>query len=129
MYRVVTVTLLIVFTFTGLAHAVTYEEIKANAAKMTSAQFEQYTESLEGVRINWIGKVLDVRRKFFGKGYVVEIDLDGGPSEIVVKIPYQLAMQFKKGGYYRITGIIERISIRFGNIVVVLYDVMFPDLE
>ncbi len=112
------------------AAAVSYEEIRDNAATMTKAQFIEYSRSLLGEQVIWTGTLLDVGISKYTYAYLLKMDLDGnGNLDLAIEAPKHFAMMFKKGRQYKFTGVIERMFVYQGRPIIRLINVLFLNLN
>jgi hypothetical protein len=82
---------------------------------MTDAQWEEYSKTLEGNRVeNWSGTVLDVGPRPLSDNYVINVDLDGkggsfNVAEALVEIPKAEALQINKGAAITFSGTVDNV--------------------
>ncbi len=120
-------------TFALPAWAVDFETIRNNMSHMTSIAWSDYTRSLEGQRVNWIGWVSDVKEQWFG-GYKLLIDMDPPGSASVQDVyiedlPKSVAAQFNKNQKVSFSGKIKSVMSLLGSCAVTLEDVTISSLR
>jgi len=82
---------------------------------MTEAQWEVYSKTLEGNRVdNWSGTVLEVGPRPLSDNYIINVDLDGkggsfNVAEALVEIPKDQAAQINKGAAINFSGTVENV--------------------
>lgn len=128
---------LFLLTFSSPVLAVDFETIRNNMRQMTSVAWGDYSESLKGQRVDWVGWVSDVMEdgdvtfRFAGKGmeriksYRILIDMDR-PGQISVQDVYiggfskDFAAQFRKGQRVRFSGKIKSVEYVLGSCAVTI---------
>jgi hypothetical protein len=103
-----------------------FETIRSNMNRMTSLEWNEYTKSLQGQRISWIGWVSDVKEQWFG-GFKVLIDMDPPGSASVQDVYIEnldksVAAQFRKDQKVRFSGKIKSVIYVLGACAVTLED-------
>jgi hypothetical protein len=110
--------------FVSRGWAIDFETIRNNMNKMTSVAWDDYTKSLKGQRVNWTGRVSDVKEQWLG-GYKILIDMDPPGSASVQDVyienlPKNLAAQFQKDQRVRFSGRIKSVLSVLGSCAVTL---------
>lgn len=102
----------------------TYDEIKSNSIKMTSAQFDDYLRKIKGAYISWSGVIIEVREPYFGNkdNLLIAVDMDApGPSrsslDVMFDLPRKQAINLKKSDQISFTGEISSISTALGLVI------------
>lgn len=96
-----------------------FSEIRDRMEDMTDAQWNRYSSSLEGHRVDWTGWVADVNEKALG-GFEVWVDMDDPEESLSVQdvecdIPENLALRLNKESRVRVVGIIGSVVNVLGS--------------
>jgi len=106
------------FIFLGVSSvlAISYSSIEDNCNDLTTAQYNIYSNELEGQSVDLEGEVIDVEKRFLSSSYNVTIDTDGDSfAEVAFSTDESTAMGLKKGKLYNISGEIENLEREFGE--------------
>ncbi len=120
--------ILLILIMPQLIYAEDYKTIRNNMNNMTSLEWDNYTKSLKGRTVSWIGWIDDVEKQWFG-GYKILIDMDHPKIEASVQDvyiedqPLNIAQNLRKDQKVSLKGKIKSVMSILGSCAVTLEDV------
>ena len=104
-----------------------FKEIRGNMESMTDVQWDRYTPTLIGARAVWIGWIDDVKEKFLGGGYYVQIDMDPPDALSVYDVSFDVsednALKLRKDHRLQFDGRIVSVNKVLGSCAIKLDDI------
>lgn len=123
MHKRIIIAAFMAFASGSIFAEISFHAIRNNMNRMTDVQFKEYTKSLVGKKVTWVGWVDESKEKLFG-GYECWIDMDS-PKEMSVQdvtfsINKKVALKLQKDKRVQFTGKIKSINDILGSCQVTL---------
>ena len=123
-FSILLLTVFLTISLPSASYAIEFKTIRDNMKSMTSLAWDDYSNSLKGQWVDWIGWISDVKKQWPG-GYKILIDMDP-PGSLSVQdvyiedIPKSLAAQFRKDQQVHFSGKIKSVRKLLGSCAITL---------